>query len=145
MPKPGYARILALLCLLGTAACRTQAEPQATSQQHQVTADAVVTALENAYGVHPGERRNHTKGMCASGTFAGTTDGAAYSRSALFSQSPVPVVARFSIAGGNPTVPDADGARGAALEFRLPKWGLQHDDDQHSHVPRRHAANLSTR
>ncbi len=122
-----YARILALLCLLGTAACRTQAEPQATSQQPEVSANAVVTALENAYGVHPGERRNHTKGMCASGTFAGTTDGAAYSRSALFSVSPVPVVARFSIAGGNPMVPDADRSpRGMALEFRLPNGSLQH-------------------
>jgi len=84
-------------------------------------------ALEDAYGVHPGQRRNHTKGMCASGTFAGTTDGAAYSRSALFSASPVPVVARFSIAGGNPTVADADRSpRGMALEFRLPDGSLQH-------------------
>jgi hypothetical protein len=37
------------------------------------------------------------------------------------------VVARFSIAGGNPTVPDADRSpRGMALEFRLPGGSLQH-------------------
>jgi len=123
----GYARLLVLFAFLGTVACSTQAQPRATSRQPEVTAAATVMALENAYGVHRGQRRNHTKGMCASGTFAGTIDGAAYSRSALFSASPVPVVARFSIAGGNPTVPDADRSpRGMALEFRLPNGRLQH-------------------
>lgn len=87
----------------------------------EVTADAVTTALENAYGVHPGRRRNHTKGLCALGTCAGMGDATAYSRSALFSGSQVPVVARVSIAGGDPTVPDADRSpRGMALEFRPP-------------------------
>jgi catalase len=39
----------------------------------------------------------------------------------------VPVVARFSLGGGNPEVPDAAPApRGMALEFHLPGGGLQH-------------------
>jgi catalase len=92
-----------------------------------VTAPEVVAALEGAYGAHPGQRRNHTKGMCALGKFTGTADGSAYSRSPLFGGASVPVVARFSIAGGNPTVPDADRSpRGMALEFRLPDGSLQH-------------------
>jgi catalase len=38
-----------------------------------------------------------------------------------------PVIARFSVAGGNPTVPDATkNARGMALEFRLPDGSRQH-------------------
>jgi catalase len=123
----GYARILALFCLLGTVACSTQVQSRSTSHKAEVTADAVVTALENAYGVHPGQRRNHTKGLCAVGTFAGMPDATVYSRSALFSGSQVPVVARFSIAGGDPTVPDADRSpRGMALEFRLPDGRRQH-------------------
>lgn len=92
-----------------------------------VTAGEVVTALEQAYGVHPGERRNHTKGTCALGTFTGTREGAVYSRSPLFSGKSLEVVARFSLAGGDPNSPDTDRSpRGLGLEFRLPNGGLQH-------------------
>jgi len=119
--------ILQLFCVLGTVACGTQARPAAASQQNQVTAEEVVTALEGAYGVHPGERRNHTKGTCALGTFVGKAEAAVYSRSSLFSGRPLPVVARFSLAGGDPEASDAERSpRGMALEFRLPNGGLQH-------------------
>lgn len=119
--------ILQLFCVLSTVACVAQMPPPLASQQKDVTANDVVTALEGAYGVHPGERRNHAKGTCALGTFVGIREAEAYSRSALFSGSSVPVVARFSLAGGNPTAPDADRSpRGMALEFRLPNGSLQH-------------------
>lgn len=93
----------------------------------EVTAEQVVAALENTFGVHPGERRNHTKGTCATGEFVGAAEARAYTRSALFSGETVPVIARFSMPGGNPRVPDtARIPRGMALEFRLPDGGLQH-------------------
>jgi catalase len=80
----------------------------------------VVTAIEGAFGVNKGERRNHIKGMCALGEFVGTPEAATYSRSELFTGKPVPVVARFSVAGGNPKVPDtAKNVRGMALQFQL--------------------------
>ena len=95
--------------------------------QEPVTAPQVVTALEEAYGVHPGQRRNHTNGMCALGSFVGTPEAAAYSRSALFSGSTIPVVARFSLAGGNPNAADTEKTpRGMALEFRLSDGSRQH-------------------
>ena len=95
--------------------------------QGGVTAEQVVSALEGTFGVTPGQRRNHIKGTCAAGEFVGTAEAAAYSRSALFSGKPVPVVARFSLAGGNPKAPDtAKSARGMALEFALPDGSLQH-------------------
>ncbi len=95
--------------------------------QDQVAADQVVGAIEGAFGVTPGERRNHTKGVCALGEFVGSSKLAPYSRSALFFGTAIPVVARFSLAGGNPKVPDtAKSARGMALEFRLPNGNLQH-------------------
>lgn len=101
--------------------------PLAVAAQDPVTAEQVVSALEGTFGVTPGERRNHTKGTCATGQFVGTRAAAAYSRSALFSGEPVPVVARFSVAGGNPRVPDtAKNPRGMALEFKLPGDTLQH-------------------
>ena len=87
----------------------------------------MIDAFEGDFGVHPGQRRNHTKGTCAAGEFVGTTDAAALSRSALFSGKTIPVIARFSLGGGNPEVPDAAPApRGMALEFRLPGGALQH-------------------
>lgn len=109
------------------AALLSLSAPLTLAGEDEVTADQVVTALEGAFGVHPGERRNHTKGACATGEFVGTTDAARYTRSALFSGKPIPVVARFSLAGGNPKAPDtAKSARGMALEFRMPDGQLQH-------------------
>jgi catalase len=49
-------------------------------------------------------RKNHAKGMCATGSFVGLPEATFYSRSALFSGATIPVVARFSIGGGDPKV-----------------------------------------
>jgi catalase len=87
----------------------------------------MIDAFEGTFGVHPGQRRNHIKGTCASGDFVGTTEAAALSRSALFSGKTIPVVARFSLGGGSPDVPDAAPVpRGMALEFHLPGGAVQH-------------------
>lgn len=92
----------------------------------EVTAPEVVQALEGTFGVHQGQRRNHIKGSCAIGEFVGTAEAAGYSRSLLFTGKVVPVIARFSLAGGNPKVPDAArSARGMALQFKLPQGQLQ--------------------
>jgi catalase len=119
-------RLLGGLLIVGTpllAACGRG--PAAASSE--VAPQAVVAALEDTYGVHPGARRNHTKGTCALGEFVGRPAAAAYSRSPLFSGRPVPVVARFSLAGGDPNASDLEKSpRGMALEFRLPEGGLQH-------------------
>jgi catalase len=103
------------------------AMPPAMATETQVPADEVVGAIEGAFGVTPGERRNHIKGTCAIGEFVGSQEAAVYSRSALFSGKPVPVIARFSLAGGNPKAPDtAKSGRGMALEFRLPGGAIHH-------------------
>ena len=111
--------VLAGLFILGA--------PYVIAADKEVTADQVVSAIENTFGVTPGQRRNHTKGICAEGTFVGATAAATYSRSPLFSGQPIPVIARFSLAGGNPKAPDtAKNARGMALEFRFPDGTRQH-------------------
>ncbi|HZV55536.1 MAG TPA: catalase family peroxidase [Rhodocyclaceae bacterium] len=99
----------------------------AMAAEPEVTAPQVVEAIEGVFGVTQGERRNHTKGTCAVGEFVGSKDAARYSRSALFAGKPVPVIARFSLAGGNPKAPDtAKSARGMALQFKLPDGKLHH-------------------
>lgn len=111
-------------CLALAATPAPAADPAAAPAP---SATQVVDALEAAFGVTPGERRNHTKGSCARGEFVGTPEAAAYSRSLLFSGTPVPVIARFSLSGGNPKAPDAvRSGRGMALQFRLPDGGLHH-------------------
>jgi catalase len=93
----------------------------------QTSPEALISALESAFGSHPGLRKNHAKGMCATGSFVGLPEATSYSRSALFSGATIPVVARFSIGGGDPNAPDAGkGPRGMALEFRLADGSKQH-------------------
>lgn len=112
------------LLTVASAACWA---PMLVLGADNTTGPQMIDAFEGTFGVHPGQRRNHVKGTCAAGEFVGTTDAAALSRSALFSGKPIPVVARFSVGGGNPEVPDAAPApRGMALELRLPGGALQH-------------------
>jgi catalase len=117
-------RLIATLWL-ATAALAFAFPPALADEQ--VTPNAMVQALEDDFGVHPGQRRNHSKGTCATGTFIGLPEATSYSRSALFSGATIPVVARFSIGGGDPNAPDAGkGPRGMALEFRLADGSKQH-------------------
>jgi catalase len=116
----------AWVTLAAAAAVTPLAAVAQTPAEPAVTAPQMIDAFEGTFGVHQGQRRNHAKGLCAAGEFTGTPEAAALSRSALFSGKSVPVVARFSVGGGNPNVPDAAPApRGMALEMHLPN-GTQH-------------------
>ena len=116
-----------LLILASAAATVPRLSWGAPAPGTDVTAPQMIDAFEGTFGVHAGQRRNHIKGTCAAGEFVGAAQAATLSRSALFSGKPVPVVARFSLGGGNPEVPDAAPApRGMALEFHLPGGALQH-------------------
>jgi catalase len=87
----------------------------------QVDPNQMVDAFENAGGKYQGFRRSGAKGLCAVAEFVGNAEGRALSVSSAFSGKPVPVVARFSIGGGNPKAPDnAKSQRNMALQFDLP-------------------------
>jgi catalase len=93
----------------------------------ELVAVAVNDALEGAYGQHKGKRRNHTKGLGTTGYFVGTKEAAQVSRSGLFDGDRIEVIARFSIAGGDPSASDSERSpRGMGLEFRLKNGALQH-------------------
>jgi catalase len=118
---------LALLTLASATFCVPSLASAESAAAPEVTAPQMIDAFEGTFGAHAGQRRNHIKGTCAAGEFIGSSDAAALSRSALFSGKAIPVVARFSLGGGNPAVPDAAPApRGMALEFHLPGGALQH-------------------
>jgi len=127
--KPDLKGILrGLGCLAATAAVAMLAGSTALAEPFEQTSpEALVNALQGVYGPHPGFRKNHAKGTCATGSFVGLPETTSYTRSALFSGATLPVVARFSLGGGDPVAPDASkGPRGMALEFRIADGSKQH-------------------
>lgn len=92
-----------------------------TPASAQVDPNKFIDTFERAGGKFDGFRRSGAKGICASGEFVGNAEGRALSAASAFSGKPVPVVARFSIGGGNPMAPDnAKSQRNMALQFDLP-------------------------
>jgi catalase len=101
-----------LLSSLGTPLAVAQTSP----------AEAQVNALEKLAGSHPGARRSGAKGICASGYFVGNTVGRNISKATAFGGEKIPVIARFSVGGGNPRASDkGKSVRGLALSMQLPK------------------------
>lgn len=92
-----------------------------TPASAQVDPNKFIDTFERAGGKFDGFRRSGAKGICASGEFVGNAGGRALSAASAFSGKPVPVVARFSIGGGNPMAPDnAKSQRNMSLQFDLP-------------------------
>ena len=94
----------------------SRAEDQPIEQQ-------LIDAMNKVFGVHPGFRTNHAKGIVVEGSFKASPEAAGLSRAVLFNGGPIPATVRFSDATGIPNVPDgADVANphGMAIKFHLP-------------------------
>jgi catalase len=101
--------------------------PGMSDEYNERTAQRSLDSLESAYGIHPAQRRNHTKGIGFIGQFTGTSEARRYSRSLLFRGAPTEVIGRFSLAGGDPDAADTErSTRGVGLQFRLSDGSLQH-------------------
>jgi catalase len=88
---------------------------------HVLTPARLVDTFQLVNGPHPGFRRNHAKGLCFSGYFDSNGQGAALSKASIFQPGRVPVIGRFSLAGGQPYIADAPNlVRGMAILFKLP-------------------------
>jgi catalase len=82
----------------------------------------IVDALNKRYGVHPGFRSNHAKGILVEGRFAPAPQAAELSKSPIFAGTMLPITVRFSDAGGIPDQHDAGPlARpyGMSIKFHL--------------------------
>jgi hypothetical protein len=73
-------------------------------------ATQIVDALNKRYGVHPGYRANHAKGIVVEGRFKATPEAATLTRSPIFAGATLPVTVRFSDAGGQPHLHDGSPA-----------------------------------
>ena len=91
--------------------------------EKQLLYEQLVDALQALFGVHPGYRAVHAKGIVCEGTFNPAPTAASVSRAPHLQDTPVPVTVRFSDFAGVPTVPDGDplaSPRGMAIKFHLP-------------------------
>jgi hypothetical protein len=55
----------------------------------------IVDAMNKVYGVHPGFRANHAKGVVCEGTFMATPDAARLSKAVIFNGSPILYASRI--------------------------------------------------
>jgi len=86
-----------------------------------LTRQTFMDGFRKVFGLHPGFRRNHAKGVVVNGYFESNGSGRELSKAALFKPGRTPVIGRFSLSGGNPMVADAPAtARGLGLAFSFP-------------------------
>jgi catalase len=84
-------------------------------------AEQAVDGLNAAYGRHPGARAVHARGFVCRGRFTAAPRAAELTRAAHMQGESVDVAVRFSIADGDPGVPDwTRNTRGLAVKFLLP-------------------------
>src|SRR5262249_9418578 len=96
----------------------------------------LLQAFDNLFGLHPGFRPVHAKGIMCSGTFTPSDAAAQLTRAPHAARPSTPVIVRFSDFAGVPTIPDNDpqgaGPRGMAIRFYLAEH-VHTDIIAHSH------------
>ena len=119
--QTGFRRRLALVLFIVTTVAALFAYAGGWLTPHALTPARMVDRFEQVNGVHPGFRRNHSKGVGFSGQFQSNGQGVALSGAAVFQRGDFPVVGRFALAIGQPF--QADGphtVRSMAIQIKLP-------------------------
>jgi catalase len=97
--------------------------PGAALADEEPVETQIVNVMNKLFGVHPGYRANHAKGLVVEGSFKASPEAAALSKAAHFNGSTIPLVARFSNATGVPNIPDGSpkaNPHGISIKFHLP-------------------------
>lgn len=99
--------------------------------QNPALAQRLLEALDALFGLHPGFRPAHAKGLMCSGTFTPSPEAAKLTRAPHAARSSTPVTVRYSNSTGLPNIPDNDparsGPRGIGIRFHL-------DDHVHTDI-----------
>ena len=109
--------------IFGAVTCGAVVATLSASAREAMTPNDIIRSFEDTFDVRPEPLLEDRSRVCASGEFVGTPVASALSRSAMFTQVPVPVIARFSATRGDP---NRHNSREMELEFRLPGGSLQH-------------------
>ncbi|WP_263365111.1 catalase family peroxidase [Edaphobacter bradus] len=82
----------------------------------------LIKQFDAIFGLNPGFRPAHAKGVMVTGTFTPSADAASLTRAPHMTRSSTPVTVRFSNSTGVPLIPDNDpnaNPRGLAVRFNL--------------------------
>jgi catalase len=96
--------------------------PLPTDEKLLALSKDILQQFDTIFGLHPGFRPAHAKGLMLAGTFSPSPEAASLTRAPHLSRASTPVVARFSNSTGLPLVPDNDpnaDPRGLAIRFNL--------------------------
>ena len=96
----------------------------AVANDKTIQANDFIELFGKLGGQHPGYRKAHAKGLCASGTFL-PAPSKYFTGSQLLSNGELPVTMRFSVGGSNPNSDEkSPGARGMGMQIQLPNGSL---------------------
>ena len=85
-------------------------------------ANDLLAQLDTIFGLHPGFRPAHAKGMMMSGTFTSSPEPRSLTRAPHVTRESTPVTLRFSNGTGLPLIPDnvpESNPRGLGIRFHL--------------------------
>jgi catalase len=82
----------------------------------------LIKQFDTIFGLHPGFRPAHARGVMLTGTFTPASEAASLTRAPHITRDSTPVTVRFSSSTGMPLIPDTDpnaNPRGLAIRFHL--------------------------
>jgi catalase len=96
--------------------------PLPTDEKLLALSENLLKQFDTIFGLHPGFRPVHAKGLMLSGTFTPAASAKDLTRAAHITRPHTPVLVRFSDSTGIPLIPDNDPnatPRGFAIRFQL--------------------------
>ena len=84
--------------------------------------EKLLNQFDTVFGLHPGFRPAHARGVLLRGTFTPSREASSLTRAPHITRDSTPVTARFSNSTGLPLIPDNDpnaNPRGCAIRFHL--------------------------
>jgi catalase len=96
--------------------------PLPTDEKLLALSENLLKQIDTIFGLHPGFRPVHAKGLLLSGTFTPAASAKDLTRAAHITRPSTPVFVRFSDNTGIPLIPDTDpnaSPRGCAIRFQL--------------------------
>ena len=96
--------------------------PLPTDEKLIALSQELLNQFDAIFGLHPGFRPAHARGIMLTGTFTPAPEAASLTRAPHITRPSTPVTARFSSSTGLPLLPDSDPSanpRGLAIRFNL--------------------------
>jgi catalase len=96
--------------------------PLPTDEKLIALSNDLLKQFDTIFGLHPGFRPAHAKGIMLTGTFTPSPDAVSLTRTPHITRESTPVTVRFSNSTGLPLLPDNDpnaNPRGLAIRFNL--------------------------